>query len=239
MKPPTVFLAGGEQDTPDRLYRSPFAADNAAHVAVRDANLDPDVLTVRDLVHLNGIGFADQRGNDLFDRFLHLELGLSFLSRSFFGRSGLSFSGRGFLRCGFRSGLRSFLYSRSFLTGSFRGLFCRSFRGGSFCGCSLGSSLIGGFLLGGLCCYTLFLGLAGCGTLSVSSGLLLSTGCEHSVAFLIRHHRIVLDQACDGVGRLGSHANPILNTVMIEPNVRRISKRIVRSEILEVLTVTL
>jgi len=71
MKATPLFLPGVEQDTSKGFYRTTFAADNPAHVGVRNANFDPHSLAVRILRHLYRIGFADKCSNDLFNCVFH------------------------------------------------------------------------------------------------------------------------------------------------------------------------
>lgn len=66
-----MLLPGGEQNAADRLNGSALAADNAAHIGVSYANLNTDVFAVRTLGHLNLLGFADQRFDDLFYSLFH------------------------------------------------------------------------------------------------------------------------------------------------------------------------
>src|SRR5580765_1513522 len=71
LKPLVLLLPGGKKNAADRLDRSALTADDAAHVAIGDTYLDTDVLAVRTLGHLNGVGFADQRFDDLFYSSFH------------------------------------------------------------------------------------------------------------------------------------------------------------------------
>jgi hypothetical protein len=72
LKALVVFLAGDEKNTADRLYRAAFAADDAAHIAAGDANLNANVFAITALGDFNGIRFADERFDDLFYSFFHV-----------------------------------------------------------------------------------------------------------------------------------------------------------------------
>ena len=181
-----LLLACGEKNAADRLDRAALAADHAAHIALGDADLETDVLTVRDLVNGHRVGLADEGSNDLFDSFLHEWL-LS--SRSFFHRC--SFLGRSSLSCGrFLSGSgfgdRSLLSSRSLLS--------RSFSGSGLCGFSSCSSIGFSLCFGFLGSFGLGLGLQLRLAFSLGSGLFIGTGLHCGSTLFLGLDRVVLDQ---------------------------------------------
>src|SRR5437868_3245836 len=122
MKALVVLLSGDKKNAADRFHRAALAADDPAHIAVGNTDLNTNVLSVRDLVHL-------------------CRLGGSSISRSFIGRC---------------------------LLGCF------------------GSETIG-------------LDLPGGGTFCLSGRLFLGTRGKGCGSLLFGLHRVVLDQALNGL----------------------------------------
>ena len=71
MKPLAVLMTRRKQNAADRLHGAAFAADDAAHVALGNANLDADILAVGDLVNLHQVRLGGERFDYFFDRFFH------------------------------------------------------------------------------------------------------------------------------------------------------------------------
>ena len=66
-----MFLPGNEENGANSLNGAALATDDPAHIMSGHANLEPDVLTVRILVHLDLIRFAYQSRNYSLDRLFH------------------------------------------------------------------------------------------------------------------------------------------------------------------------
>lgn len=71
MKPLAVLLAGHKKNAANGFHRAAFTTDHATHIMRGNADLDTDILSIRDLTHLDRVGLADERFNDFLYSFFH------------------------------------------------------------------------------------------------------------------------------------------------------------------------